>query len=136
VETGGAAEPAHLCATGVIALDTLLENVPMWRMVAWSAAAAEEVTVSATDVTELATLLASAQSLMVAVTIAAAVIVAEAGTMVAAPSATNVTDLDTWHVIVVKRRTDVTDVMVLDTLPEIANKKRTLAIIAIRLDTS
>jgi len=136
--TEEAAAPAHQSATGVIVPATLLENVLM-AMRVWSAVAEVAAIVCATDATESATLPVNVPNRTGGVTIAAAeavIAVAAETTVVAAPNATNATDLAILLVTVVKRRTGVTDVTVLDILLEIANKRRILAIIATRSATS
>jgi len=133
-----AAAPAHQSATGVIVPATLLENVLM-AMRVWSAVAEVAAIVCATDATESATLPVNVPNRTGGVTIAAAEAVIAAAaetTAAAAPNATNATDLAILLVTVVKRRTGVTDVTVLDILLEIANKRRILATIATRSATS
>jgi len=133
-----AAAPAHQSATGVIVPATLLENVLM-AMRVWSAVAEVAAIVCATDATESAILPENVPNRTDGVTIAAveaAIAAAAETTAAAAPNATNATDSAILLATVVKRRTGATDVMVLDILLEIANKRRTLAIIATRWATS
>jgi len=136
--TEEAVAPAHPSAIGVIAPATLLENVLM-AMRVWSVVAEVAAIVCATDAMESATLPENVPNRTGGVTIAAAeavIAVAAETTVVAAPNATNATDLAILLATVVKRRTGVTDVTVLDILLEIANKRRILATIATRSATS
>jgi len=135
--TEEAVAPAHQSATGVIVPATLLENVLMVMRV-WSAVAEVAAIVCATDATESVTLPENVPNRTGDVTIAAAeaaIVAAAETTAVAVPNATNATDLAILLVTVVKRRTGVTDVTVLDILLEIANKRRILATIATRSAT-